>query len=415
MMQLQQLNELLAHATASGRAYRRIYGMENDAPILCIPSLSDWQNIPLLSKSDLLGIPLAERSFLPMSEVDYIAASSGTTGTLPLFSPRTHVLEYEFRHDIYRFSGAALSSKLVPHQQELFLSAGGVPAPVVVLDPRNTAVSVRLAQDAGVESIFAFLYHIPLIIEHMVRACIGEQIRFVEVAGHTCSRSMYDTMRSAFPHAIIISTYGISEVERSPIGLPCNHMSETHYEQHYHAKLGCYLELLDIENGRCIAPEKGREGELVVTSHTAEPSAFPMIRYRTGDKVRVVDTKCDAHGDWSFSVLGRLETDFIKIPGGALNAHEIERVLGMHRDSVTDIFEAHLYQEPAGDRVRLVLHLQPRTGTDLEALVTDMSEQLRIGPDSTYADCVRAGLCSPIELTALAPDLLRKPKRIVRH
>ncbi len=415
MTQLQQLNDLLAYATAHGRAYRRIYGMDKDAPVLTIGSFSEWQDIPLLSKSDLLGIPLAERSFLPMSEVDYIAASSGTTGTLPLFSPRTHVLEYEFRHDIFRFSGAALSSKLVPHQQELFLSAGGVPAPVVILDPRNPAVSVRLAQDAGVESIFAFLYHMPLIIEHMVRAGIGEQIRFVEVAGHTCSRSMFDAMRSAFPHAIIISTYGISEVERSPVGLPCTAMTEEHHEQHYHAKPDCYLELLDVESGRCIAPEIGYEGELVVTSHTTEPAAFPMIRYRTGDKVRVTDTKCAAHGDWSFSVLGRLETDFIKIPGGALNAHEIERVLRMHSDTVSDVFEAHLYEDTAADRVRLVLHLQPHPGADLKSLVTEISDQLRIGPDSTYADRVRAGHCSPIEPVVLAHDPLRKPKRIIRH
>ncbi len=414
-MNLEALSSLVTRATAPGRFYRRLYGMkEGDAP-LSINSWEEWKTLPLLTKSDLLNEPLSERSFLPIRDVDYLTSTSGTTGTLPLFSPRTQLLEYEFRTEFYDAAGPVFSSKLVPHQQEQFLSARNLWPRVVVIDPRNPESSVRLARAAGVDAIFAFLSHIPLVAGHMVRESIAENIRFIEVAGETCSRAQFEYMHRTFPNAVIISTYGLSEVENSPVGIPCRPMTAGNPLPVYHAKDGVYLELLDTKTGTVLEPEAGVEGELVITAYRGEPAAFPTLRYKSGDTVRVVDEHCTAHGSWSFTVLGRSDIDFVKIPGGMLKVDEIGRTLRALNDVVTDNFVLHLRNAADGARTRAILHVEPHAAVDLAVLAGRIAIELRVSPTSSYADGVAQGLYEPLicQLLDKARGDIYKQKSII--
>lgn len=414
-MNLEALNSLVARATAPSRFYRRLYGMKDgDAP-LSINSLKEWRTLPFLTKKDLLNTPLSERSFVPIRDIDYLTSTSGTTGALPLFIPRAHTREYEFRTRFYDFAGAVLSSKPVPHQHEEFLATLGLPPRVVVLDMHNLEASARLARAAGVDAIFAYSPYLPLIAGHLVREGIAKDIRFIETGGDTCSRTQFEYMRTTFPNAILTSTYGLSDFENSPMGIQCRPSTDDEPAEMYHEKDGMYAELLDIETGELLEPKASIEGELVMSAYRGEPAAFPMIRYKTGDRVRVYEECCKEHRTWSFVVLGRLEIDFVRIPGGMLKADEIERVLRTLKDVVTDRFVLRVRDGSGGLPVRATLQVEPRASVDLAALTLRIARELRVSPSSSYQDGVASGLyeslkCEALDSTETSPN---KQKRII--
>jgi phenylacetate-coenzyme A ligase PaaK-like adenylate-forming protein len=407
-----ELNALLVSATTESGFYRRFYGMREEAEARSIRTIDEWRSIPLLSKRDLLGATMTERSFLPMRDVDYISSSSGTTGSLPLFSPRTQISEYGFRQGA--FQNAVLASTPVPHQQELFLENLDLAPRVIVIDPRNPAATARLAKAAGVDAIFAFLFHVPLIAEHLVREGVAEQITCIELTGESPSRSQLEQLERIFPNAVITACYGTSEVENSPMGVPCKPISSREPLPIYHPKDGIFIELLDADSQGSLPLEAGTEGELVITAYRGEPAAFPFIRYRTGDKARIIETECARHNSFSFAVVGRIEMDFVKLPGGMLQADEIERALRSLPDTVEDTFEAHVFEQKGN--VRIVLRILPKHGTDLETLAQKISSTIRISPDSTYADAAARGLVADLECEQLEQSTsIAKRKRIVRH
>ncbi len=231
---------------------------------------------------------------------------------------------------------------MMPHWHARFQETHGREPRVISFDPKQVQASVRLAHAAGADAMSVFVYHIPNIAKHMKYLGMNTQIRFIEVTGEICSRTQFEYMRETFPNATIVQSYNSSEVEDAHIGMPCKAMDGTEPLAVYHPKATHYLELVDPETGAAIEPVAGAEGDLLVTTYSEEPS-FPFIRFRIGDTVRVVESQC-SHGSWSFTVLGRTEMDFLKIPGGILRADEITRVLRTVPEKTTDRFELH-YQE----------------------------------------------------------------------
>jgi phenylacetate-CoA ligase len=86
------------------------------------------------------------------------------------------------------------------------------------------------------------------------------------------------------------------------------------------------VEVIDPETGEP-TPE-GEMGELVMTSLHKE--AFPLFRYRTGDRVMALPQNCPcgmAH-KWVSRVPGRIHTDDIMLPGGVVvNRTYLEEIL----------------------------------------------------------------------------------------
>lgn len=88
------------------------------------------------------------------------------------------------------------------------------------------------------------------------------------------------------------------------------------------------LEVVDATTGQPLPP--GVPGELVVTTFTQE--AMPLLRYRTGDQARLIDTPCPCGGTLPRlgRVEGRRENDLPLRDGPALSIHRLDdRLLGM--------------------------------------------------------------------------------------
>jgi len=402
MMTLKELQSLLTLCTSPGKPglYRKLYNVQEGNPALSIQNWEDWRKLPLLDKEILLNTNFQDRFFASSFDADHIRVSSGTSGKPPLFSPRTYLREMSYRTDYHNFRNPILAFCVpaMPHWHEYFQQSLGHSPRVIVFDPKNAAASVRLARIAGVDSISVFIFHIPLIGKYAEKEGIGKKIRFIEIAGETCSRSMFEYMRKIFPNAVIIPFYGSSETEASPIGMPCRPITGEEPLEVYHARKSHYHELINPDTKTSIPPKTGAEGELVITTYPGEPSAFPLLRYRTGDMVLVTEDKCEKHGTWTFTILGRVASDFLKITGGVLRADEVERVLRSLPDEVSDQFELHRFERStrSDPKIEVVLHVQTHGEKNMEVLASKIASLLRVSPQRTYADGVAQGMYLPL-------------------
>lgn len=421
MLTFEELQSLTAAATAprGPQLYRQLYGVVGEG-VFKPQSWEAWHTIPPLTREYLSEIPLKDRLFCPLSEVDHLRATSGTSGKPPLICPRTHLRGLDHRLAHHDFAGATLSFTvpIMPHWHEQFQRGLGRHPRVIVFDPRRPGASVRLARAAGVDHICLYTFHMSMVSDLMEREGMGERIRLIEFAGETCSRALFNRMRKAFPHALIFSYYGSTEVEDWPIGMACGPLTGEEPLGIYHGKRTQYLELIDPETGAPVPPEPGAEGDLLISAFPKPPRAFPLIRYHIGERVRVIGA-CGDQGTWSFTVLGRGESDFLKMPGGVLRADEVERVLRSFGNRVADQFELHRYdrETPGGVRVEVVLHVNANEGVSLSALALEISSHLRVNPIRTYADGVADGMYLPLRCLPFPkpPVATEKHKRMVHH
>ena len=420
VMQFRDAAEIVTYVTGKTRStfYRELYGLRPEDPALRIQSKEQWEALPFLTKADLLAKSLAERSFIPLSEIDHLRVSSGTSGKGALFSPRTHVRGMDYRLAYHTFENAfmAFTTPMMPHWHEMFQKEHGRLPRVIAYDPANPLASVRLAKSAGVDGMSVFIFHITAIGEEMKRLGCTDQIRFLEVTGEICTRAQFEYMRGTFPRATIVQSYNSSEIEDAHIGMPCRPMTGEEPLAVYHPKKTHYLELVDPESGTVVEPKVGAEGDLAITAYASEPSAFPLVRFRIGDTVRVVEDLCP-HGSWSFTVLGRTEMDFLKIPGGVLRADEIERVLRTMPDEVSDRFEIHCPEKvgPHGPRLSPLLCIEPKRPVDLPDIARRISALLRVSPRMTYAEGVSDGRYGELICEEFLPSAAGKNKRIQRY
>lgn len=417
MMTLSQLQTLVHKCTTLGTSpfYRTLYGLTETDPPLTINSWDSWRALPTFEKEHLTKVTLPERVFRPWKNIDTILASSGTSGKPPVYSSWALTNGYNYRLQYHNFKRAALSSMPTPFQQQWILEQQGG-GPLIVLDPRRPQASIRLAQAAGVDSMFLILHHLPLIAEEMIRLGLNTEIRFIEIAGEISSQTLFKYMRKSFPNATITAIYGSSDVETSPIAIPCRPMSEEPPLAVYHAGEHTYLELVDPVTGHEVAITDGAEGDLLISADAGAQATFPLIRYRIGDMVRILESNCPQHGGWSFEVIGRTNMDFLKVPGGILRADEVERVL--RELQLPDRFELHRYERSHGTgfKTEIVLHVQPLSGTSLDTLAHDIARILRVSANYTYERGVNEGLYLPLVCVPLTnAHKAGKTIRMVQH
>ncbi|MSU73948.1 hypothetical protein EXS56_02295 [Candidatus Kaiserbacteria bacterium] len=418
MMNLERLRTLVQENTrADGNDfYRRLYGMESGKSHLEITSIDDWRMLPFLSKQDIVKRPFKERPFIPFHELQTISVTSGTTGGPPLFQPRSYQgtplenlsLPYPDIH------GATLAGILqFPHEHERAFASLKRNPRVIHFDPQHIQESVTLALIAGVEIIIAQSFFVSSMCEVAAKSGLAERVKLIIVAGETWTRSEFLRIRGVFKNAKILYDYGTKEAGT----MAYTEVLGPEYAVVYRPMPHVYFEIFDSDTGLLVTPDTGVVGELLLTTTVGEPSAFPLLRYRSGDCIRVESVSTDGT-DFTFTLLGRVEQDFIKIPGGMLRADELERVVGNLSEEISDRFEAHCFEQqtPEGLKKHIVMHVQPLAGVNLDRLADTIAEQLHLGPSFTYSDGVQKGGYLPLTCVPLTTkDATQKHKRIVKH
>lgn len=155
-------------------------------------------------------------------------------------------------------------------------------------------------------------------------------------------------------------------------------------------------------NGNQPAPP-GEFGELVVT--TLGRTACPVVRYRTGDLVKLATTPDPGDRPWrrlAGGVLGRAD-DMIHVRGNNLYPGAIEAIVRRF----PEVAEYRIHVDRSGPLADLRLEVEPAAGCDGPALAEQVGR------------AVRDELLFRVEVTAAAagslPRFELKAKRLVRH
>ena len=118
--------------------------------------------------------------------------------------------------------------------------------------------------------------------------------------------------------------YGLSEIPGPSVAFECEKHSGLHInEEHFLA------EIVDPKTGRVLP--SGASGELVLTSLTTR--AFPLIRFRTGDRARLIKERCPCGcGLTRMQWMGERTDDLLLIRGVKVHQQQIllniERAMG---------------------------------------------------------------------------------------
>ncbi len=123
-------------------------------------------------------------------------------------------------------------------------------------------------------------WHMAALSNHMHSHKLKHKLRSVLLSGDTASQAVKKQISQDFL-CEVFNHYGITE-----FGFAGAVECVEHKALHLRA-LDLYAEIID-ENGKSL--EDGLFGELVITTLTRE--AMPLIRYKTGDRARIVTDEC---------------------------------------------------------------------------------------------------------------------------
>ena len=148
------------------------------------------------------------------------------------------------------------------------------------------------------------------IISAVPNICEGRDAAFIQ--------ELRERLEAAFGFRAYDS-YGLSEMLGPGVAFECQERQGLHLaEDHFLA------EIVDPASGRPLPP--GETGELVLTSLTKE--AFPLIRYRTGDRTALLTEPCRCGRTTAriARLRGRVD-EMVIVRGVNLYPSEVERVL----------------------------------------------------------------------------------------
>ncbi len=147
-------------------------------------------------------------------------------------------------------------------------------------------------------------------------------------------------------HVSVWLQYGLSEVPGPAMAFECQnhqglHVSEDHF----------FPEIIDPKTGEILSP--GETGEMVFTSLSTR--AFPLIRFRTGDRARLIPEPCSCgcpfvRMEW----FGERTDDLLTINGVKLHQAQIvrhlEKAMGFAPEQCRIFKKQHSYLEKYGAR-----------------------------------------------------------------
>lgn len=315
-----------AHVTANSPFYCALW--QGEAPPL---ALSDLSRLPLSDKAQLRLSQAAHPPFgdylaAPRDSVRRMHRTSGTTGqamNLALSARDTRVTQ-EIGGRCQRAAGLGPGHTVV-HCLNYQMWMGGLTdhltleetgATVVPFGVGSTELLVRTILEVGVTAISCTPSY-PAVLERVIAQKfpglaprdLGLKLGLFGGEPGVDDPAFRARMTATWGLQPRNSNYGVSDVF-------CNFASECEHDTHLHFMAADVLhaELIDPDSGAPKAVEAGESGELVLTHLVRD--CQPLVRFRTGDIIRVAATtpcSCGRTG-FRFSVVGRSD-DMVVVRG----------------------------------------------------------------------------------------------------
>lgn len=290
-IQLERLGQSLQRAYENVPHYTASFDAAGVHP-KDLGSLDDLASFPLLAKDDLRQNYPFGMFAVPRTDVVRIHASSGTTGKATVVGYTANDVDmWATVMARSMFAAGARPGDIAHVAYGYGLFTGGLGAhygaeklgcTVVPVSGGQTEKQVQLITDFEPRVILVTPSYCLNLIDEMERQGIDPVSTSLEV-GIFGAEPWTDEMRAEIEARLgiqAVDIYGLSEVIGPGVAQECIETKDgpTIWEDHF------YPEIIDPETGE-VLPE-GSEGELVFTSLTKE--AFPVIRYRTRDRTRLL-------------------------------------------------------------------------------------------------------------------------------
>nr|MBF0223380.1 phenylacetate--CoA ligase [Desulfobulbaceae bacterium] len=331
ILQLDRLQKLVA------RVYEKVpyYKGKMDAAGVVpqdIKTLEDIRKLPFTTKEDLRKNYPFGLFTVPMDDVVRVHASSGTTG-------KPTVVGYT-KEDIKLWAGlmarslsaaGVTKSDMIQNAYGYGLFTGGLGAhygaeelgaTVIPISGGQTKRQITIMQDFGSTVLLSTPSYALNLAEAIADAGIDPASLALKV-GIFGAEPWSENMREELERKLslkAIDIYGLSEIIGPGVAVGCiEEQKGLHiFEDHF------LPEIVDRDTFEPLAV--GEEGELVFTTLTK--TAFPVIRYRTKDISRLIDTPCSCGRSFMRmpKVTGRTD-DMLIIRGVNVFPSQIEHVL----------------------------------------------------------------------------------------
>lgn len=361
--QFEQLQHLLRHAYEHSPFYRRRFdqiGMIPDD----IRSLSDLRMFPMLTKDEIKkNLTDLNSDAFAKRQTEYV--TTGGTSGIPLgfyIEHRTHAVRMAFEWRQFEWGGYHWGDRCVvirgriiengvyefdPVDNYLYLSAFD-------LTPENMHLYVSLIESFRPKAIRAYPSSVEIFAKFLSQEYPNfNQHRFLK-AIFTSSETLYENQKALIEKSFrspVFDKYGNSE-QATIIGM-CEKRTQYHDFMEY-----SLTEVVD-ESGNPVT-ENGGVGEIVSTPFTNY--ATPMIRYRTGDLVEIVEDACEcgrAHRSLK-RIVGRSTDSLIDNKGGFVSVAAINT----HEDAFDRVWRFRYLQDKPGEAVIQIVKGEGFTSND---------------------------------------------------
>lgn len=394
--------------------YRRLWGARG-IEAGDIRGLDDIGKLPVYDKADLMASiaehpPFGDFAGLgdPSTRPPVVFhTTSGTTGRPQalLFGPKgrevTNLLVgrmYRWQglhggdvvHSVYghgMINGGHYIREAVTHfTNAVFLSAG------TGIETRS-AQQVQLMADFGVTVIVGFVDYIRKLAEVARDAGVIDRLGIRMICGHLGTEDRAAT-EAAWGGARAFDWYGVGDTGSIAGEGPDR-------DGLYVWEDAQYLELLDVDTGRAVAP--GETGDMVVTCLFKDDVA-PCIRFNTHD----ITHELGGRGEIGFKRIagfkGRSD-NMVKLRGINVFPHAIGAIIE-NRSDLTGEYVCHLSRDQATQRDAMRVTLETRGGSDAATLAALLRQGL--GVEVEVALCPPGGTAAATQI-----DVRQKPIRLI--
>ncbi|MCZ9312408.1 MAG: phenylacetate--CoA ligase [Methanocorpusculum sp.] len=325
-LQLKRLKETVARTQNIG-FYQKMFAEAGICPE-DIKTLDDLSKIPFTKKADLRGGYPFGFLAVPMSRINRIHTTSGTTG-------KPTVVAYT-KNDLNSWSELIARNLTMVGLREgdMFQNAsnyslftGGlgfhygaekIGCAVVPAGVGNTKRQIEMIQDFGVNAIHctpSYAMHLTEVAEDMHANL--DSLRIGVFGAEAWSENMRRDLENRL-NIKAYDSYGMSELFGPGVAFECPEQDGLHI---WH---DCYIvEIIDPKTGETLGP--GEKGEMVVTPLVKE--AMPLLRYRTGDITMLMEDDCPCGRGQKIARLFGRSDDMLTVRGINVFPSQIEHVL----------------------------------------------------------------------------------------
>ena len=306
-----------------------------------IRTLNEIKELPFTTKEDLRISYPYDMFALPLRDVVRIHASSGTTGKpIVVGYSKNDILHWSelvarqltaaglTEHDVVQiaYSYSLFTGGLGYHFGAEKIGASVIPASshgnlrdqlVIMKDFKTSALLCAPSTALALAHVFSAMDIHPEQM-YLKRGIFGSEPWSAKVRGEIEEIFRITTY----------DNYGISEIMGPGVSGECNQRNGLHVnEDHF---------IVEVINPTTLQPlPAGEEGELVFTTITKE--AFPLIRYRTGDRASLLEGGCECGRTFvkMSRVKGRTD-DLIIMPGAKFFPSQIQEAL-LEEEGITPL------------------------------------------------------------------------------